>query len=96
MRDQSVTRSHCHQCSPDRRSIGYNQRHSQHLRGIVPHLGNGRRNKSDDDQRNAEGDDLPQNIFDSYHYIHNCLICKKADDHTQDYADQKAHGQAFQ
>ena len=41
-------------------------------------------------------DDLPQNVFDSYHHIHDSLIGNKADDHTQDYSDQQTHRKAFE
>ena len=96
MGNQPVSRSHSHKRGSDGGNIGDCQCHPQHFGGIVSHLGNGRRNKSDDDQRYTEGDDLPQNVFDSYHHIHDSLIGNKADDHTQDYSDQQTHRKAFE
>ena len=56
----------------NRGAVSEDNRNSQHQRSIFAKPGNGRSDKSQHDQRYAEGNDLAQNVLDSNCDIENC------------------------
>lgn len=62
---------------------------------MITQLRNGRGNKTDDDQRHTECDQLSQNIFDGYHYIHHGHIGKLPDDNSCHNSKKEAEWQTF-
>ena len=57
----------------NRGAVSEDNRNSQHQRSIFAKPGNGRSDKSQHDQRYAEGNDLAQNVLDSNCDIENCM-----------------------
>ena len=98
--DDGVTGGHGKQRRAQRGRVGDDQGHPQHPRGIGPQLDNGRGNKSDDNQRHAEGNQLVENILDGDNDLqqavqHPFLRDDQAQDHAQDHAHQQLEGQAL-
>ena len=85
MRNQSVSGSHTEQCSTYGRSVCQDQCYGEHAGSIFSKSGDGRCDKSDDDQRNAEGNDLSEQMFGGDNDIHKGFVRDESDHDTDDY-----------
>ena len=88
MRDQGVSGSHTEQCSTDRRGVCQYQCNGKHAGSTLAKSGNGWCDKSDDDQRNAEGNDLSEQMFCCDNDVHKGFVGDESDQNTDDYSCQ--------
>ena len=90
MRNKSIARAHGKKCGADGRHIGQHQRHAQHPGSVLPQPCDGRRDKTDDDQRHAEGDDLTDHLFQGNDDVHKDFIGVKSRQDPQNNPRQKS------
>ena len=91
-------------CRTDGRTVGKDHSNSQHYGSIFSELGNGGSDKTKNDQRNAEGNNLAQNVLDCDNNIENChgnSVCavpvqNKPGEDTQDYSNKEFKRQTFE
>ena len=88
----------------NRGAVSEDNRNTQHQRSIFAKPGNGRSDKSQHDQRHAEGNELAQNVLDSNCDIKNCHgdsvgavpVQDKPGYDPQDHGDQQLKWQAVE
>ena len=90
MRDQRIAGGGAHERRADGADIGEHDRHAQHTGSIAAHAGDGRGDKTDDDQRNAEHDQLAENELNGNNDLH----CDLAEDLAEQNADRQRNEQA--
>ena len=97
MRDQRIARCHGKQCGAQRRGVGDQDGNAQHAGSIISKLGDGGRDKADDDQRYTEIDDLPKYVLQGDHNVEDCHgkaagVCgieNKTENNTKNHAYQE-------
>jgi len=91
-------------CRTYGRTVGKDNGNAQHYRSIFAKLGDGWSDKTKNDQRNTEGDNLAQNVLDCNNNIKNChgnSVCavpvqNKPGEDTQDYSHKEFKRQTFE
>ena len=77
----------------DGTEIGNHNSDTQHAGSVVAHPGDGRGNKTDDDQRNAEHDELTENILQGDDNLHRNLAEDLTEQDADDQGNQQAEGE---
>ena len=94
VRNECVTGCRAHQRRADRRHICDNERNAQHSGCVVAQLGDGRRNKADNDQRHTERDDLTEHLLDCHDHVHHGLVRHQTEHDAHRNAKQQLERQA--
>ena len=94
MGNQGITGCSAHECRTDGAEIGDHHGDTQQPGGIAAHPGNGRGNKADYDQRNAEGNQLTHDILQRDNDLHNAFAEKLAEQNADHQRDNQAKGEA--
>ena len=93
VRDEPVTGCGAHESRADGTEIGNHNSDTQHAGSVVAHPGDGRGNKTDDDQRNAEHDELTENILQGDDNLHRNLAEDLTEQDADDQGNQQAEGE---
>ena len=96
MRDQRVAGGCAQKGRADRAEIGDHDGDKKHARGVAAHTGDRGSDKSDDDQRDAEGDQLAEDILDRNDDLHNALSEQAAEQDADGQRHDQAEGQAVE
>ena len=103
MGDDGVARTHGHEGGQHGAGIGDHNRHPQQPGGVAAQLGDGGGDEADDNQRNAEVDNLAQDVFGGADKVNHgpgegegALLRDEHSQHSpRDHTDEQAGRQAF-
>ena len=84
-----VASEHREQRGTNARAIRDKHSHTQNARHVRAELGDGRRNKADDNKRNAEHNDLAEQVLDRHNHVHNRLVGNKANKNAHDHRHEQ-------
>ena len=93
--NDGIAGSHRHTCGQDAGNVGDDNGNGKHTGRVIAQLGDGRRDKTDDNQRNTEGDQLTEDIFDCDNDDHYTFRKHQSQKHTNDDTQKKSEGKAF-
>lgn len=94
VRDHDVAGCHREERRAYRRNVGYRDGDAEHLRSVVAEARNGRSDETDDDERDAEENQLSEDVADRDDDVHERDARELSDRDTCDDAEQQLHGQA--
>ena len=96
MGDQDEAGGGAHEGGADRAEIGDDDGYGQHAGCIAAHAGDGRGDKADDDQRDAEHDELAQHILQRHDDLHRSLAEDLAETDADQQRDDEPEGKTCQ
>ena len=96
VRNDGISGAHGQKSGQQAGHIGGRDRHRKHFRRAAAHLGDGGRDKADNDQGYAEINDLAQNVFQRHDDLHGAFREEKTRCETDGDRQQKPDGEALQ